>query len=215
MSTKKDGYSNMEECKLLKIKVFSGENFLNLMMINNTIKNDVSVLIKVKQISSYGNDSCGGMSGRDIMALSVGLYVSCKFNYLEERVKQCEYLAEGFYKNGIKGIVIPSGGHGVYINMDEFFDYKRGHHTFTGQGIALKLIRRYCIRVAELGDYYMEYDLKNDEQKEEVCNVVRFAINRSICSNEHLDYVIATVKDLYEDRESIPNIKIVWGHNLP
>ena len=96
-----------------------------------------------------------------------------------------------------------------------FLNNKRGHHTFAGQGIALELIRRYGIRVAELGDYYMEYDLKNDEQKEEVCNVVRFAINRSMYSNEHLDYVIATVKDLYEDRESIPNNKIVWGHNLP
>ena len=63
---------------------------------DNTIKKDVGVLIKVKQISSYGNDSYGGMSGRDIMALSVGLYESCKFNYLEERVKQIEYLAEGF-----------------------------------------------------------------------------------------------------------------------
>ena len=115
-------------------------------------------MIKVKQISSYGNDSCGGMNGRDKMALSIGLYESVKFNYLEERVKQCEYLAEGFYKNGIKDVVIPSGGHGVYFNMDEFFDYKRGHHTFAGQGIALKLIRRYGIRVAKLGDYYMEYD---------------------------------------------------------
>ena len=66
-----------------------------------------------------------------------GLYESYKFNYCEERVKQCEYLAEGFYKNGIKGIVIPSGGHGVYINMDEFFDYKRGHEIFAGQGFAL------------------------------------------------------------------------------
>ena len=53
-----------------------------------------------------------------------------------------------------------------------FLNNKRGHHTFAGQGIALELIRRYGIRVAELGDYYMEYDLKNDEQKEEVYNVL-------------------------------------------
>ena len=61
----------------------------------------------------------------------------------------------------------------------------------------------------------MEYDLKTPEQKEEVCNVVRFAINRSMFSQEHLDYVIAAVKALYEDREKIPNMKILWGHNLP
>ena len=51
--------------------------------------------------------------------------------------------------------------------------------------------------------------------KEEVCNVVRFTINRSMYSKEYLDYVIAAVKALYENRESIPNSKIIWGHNLP
>ena len=98
--------------------------------------------------------------------------------------------------------------------MDEFFDYKRGHETFAGQGFALELIRGYGIRVAELGDYSMEYDLKNNEQKEEVYNVVRFAINRSMFRREHLDYIISTVRALYDNMESIPNMKIVWKHNL-
>ena len=97
----------------------------------------MGILKIVKQITCYGNDSFGRMSGRDIMVLEAGLYKSCKFNYLEERVKECEYLAEWFYKNGIKGVVIPSGDYGVYINMDEFFDYKRGHEIFAGQGFAL------------------------------------------------------------------------------
>ena len=71
------------------------------------------------------------------------------------------------------------------------------------------------IRVSELGDFSMEYDLKTPEQQAEVCNVVRFAIDRSRLTKEHLDYVIAAVKALYEDRENIPNMRIVWGHNLP
>ena len=103
----------------------------------------------------------------------------------------------------------------VYINMDEFFDGKRGHETFAGEGFSLELIRRYGIRVSELGDYSMEYDLKTPEQQAELANVVRFAIDRSRLTQEHLDYVIAAVKALYEDRESIPNMRIVWGHNLP
>jgi len=155
------------------------------------------------------------MSGRDIMALAVGLYECCNVNYLKERVEQCEYLAQGFYKAGVKGVVLPAGGHGVYINMDEFFDGKRGHESFAGEGFSLELIRRYGIRVSELGDYSMEYDLKTPEQQAEVCNVVRFAINRSQFSQEHLDYVIAAVKALYEDRENIPNMRITLGHKLP
>ncbi len=70
--------------------------------------------------------------------------------------------------------------------MDTFFDGKKGHETFAGQGFALELIRRYGIRVSELGDYSMEYDLKTPEQKEEVCNVFRFAINRSMFSQKSI-----------------------------
>ena len=58
-------------------------------------------------------------------------------------------------------------------------------------------------------------DLKTPEQQAELANVVRFAIDRSRLTQEHLDYVIAAVKALYEDRESIPNMRIVWGHKLP
>ena len=49
--------------------------------------------------------------------------------------QQCEYLAQGFYKAGVKGVVLPAGGHAVYINMDEFFDGKRDHTTFAGDGL--------------------------------------------------------------------------------
>ncbi len=213
-SLKKDGHANMGGMLAFRDKGLFWQNFSDFNE-DGTVKTDVGVLLKVKQISCYGNDSYGGMSGRDIMALAAGMYECCNFNYLKERVEQCEYLAQGFYKAGVKGVVLPAGGHGVYINMDEFFDGKRGHESFAGEGFSLELIRRYGIRVSELGDYSMEYDLKTPEQQAEVCNVVRFAINRSVYSQEHMDYVIAAVKALYEDRANIPNMRIIWGHNLP
>ena len=213
-SLKKDGHANMGGILAFRDKGLFWKNFSDFNE-DGSVKTDVGILLKVKQICCYGNDSYGGMSGRDIMALAAGLYESLNVNYLAERVGQCEYLAQGFYKAGIKGVVLPAGGHGVYINMDEFFEGKRGHDTFAGEGFSLELIRRYGIRVSELGDYSMEYDLKTPEQQAEVCNVVRFAINRSQLSREHLDYVIAAVKALYEDRESIPNMRIVAGHSLP
>ncbi|MBQ5950567.1 MAG: tryptophanase [Lachnospiraceae bacterium] len=214
MSAKKDGHANMGGMLAFRDKGLFWKNFTDFNE-DGSVKMDVGVRLKVKQISCYGNDSYGGMSGHDIMALTVGLYESCNFHYLDERVKQVEYLADGFYKAGVKGVVLPAGGHAVYINMDEFFDGKRGHDSFAGEGFSLELIRRYGIRVSELGDYSMEYDLKTPEQQAEVANVVRFAIDRSRLSQEHLDYVIAAVKALYEDRESIPNMRIVWGHKLP
>lgn len=214
MSAKKDGHANMGGMLAFRDKGLFWQKFSDFNE-DGSMKMDVGVRLKVKQISCYGNDSYGGMSGHDIMALAVGLYESCDFNYMDSRVKQVEYLAQGFYKAGVKGVVLPAGGHAVYINMDEFFDGKRGHDTFAGQGFSLELIRRYGIRVAELGDFSMEYDLKTPEQQTELANVVRFAIDRSRLTQEHLDYVIAAVKALYEDRESIPNMRILWGKNLP
>ena len=178
MSAKKDGHANMGGMLAFRDRGLFWKNFSDFNE-DGSVKRDVGVLLKVKQISCYGNDSYGGMSGRDIMALAVGLYESCDFHYLDERVKQCDYLAEGFYKAGVKGVVLPAGGHAVYINMDAFFDGKRGHESFAGEGFSLELIRRYGIRVSELGDYSMEYDLKTPEQQAEVANVVRFAIDRS------------------------------------
>ena len=214
MSAKKDGHANMGGMLAFRDRGLFWQKFSDFNE-DGTVKTDVGVLIKVKQISCYGNDSYGGMSGRDIMALACGLYESCDFGYMHDRVQQCEYLAQGFYKAGVKGVVLPAGGHAVYINMDEFFDGKRDHTTFAGTGFSLELIRRYGIRVSELGDFSMEYDLKTPEQQAELANVVRFAIDRSRLTQEHLDYVIAAVKALYEDRESIPNMRIVWGHKLP
>ncbi|MCB6343131.1 tryptophanase [Enterocloster lavalensis] len=213
-SLKKDGHANMGGILAFRDKGLFWKNFSDFDAEGNVVT-DVGILLKVKQISSYGNDSYGGMSGRDIMALAAGLYECGRVEYLKERVDQCEYLAQGFYKNGVKGVVLPAGGHGVYINMDEFFDGKRGHDSFAGAGFSLELIRRYGIRVSELGDFSMEYDLKTPEQQTEVCNVVRFAVNRSQLSREHLDYVIAAVTELYKDRKSIPNMRITLGHKLP
>ena len=214
MSAKKDGHANMGGMLAFRDKGLFWQNFSDFNE-DGSIKMDVGVRLKVKQISCYGNDSYGGMSGRDMMALAVGLKESCNFHYLHDRISQCNYLAEGFYDAGVKGVILPAGGHGVYINMTEFFDGKRGHETFAGQGFSMELIRRYGIRTSELGDYSMEYDLKTPEQQAEVCNVVRFAINRSQLTKEHLDYVIEAVAELYKDRESIPNMRIVQGRTLP
>ena len=214
MSAKKNGHANMGGMLAFRDKGRFWKKFSDFNE-DGTVKTDVGVLLKVKQISCFGNDSYGGMSGRDIMALATGLYEECNFHYQEARVEQCEYLAQGFYKAGVKGVILPAGGHGLYINMTEFFDGKRGHETFAGQGFSIELIRRYGIRTSELGDYSMEYDLKTPEQQEELCNVVRFAVNRSQLTQEHMDYVIAAVKALYEDRDSIPNMRIVKGRTLP
>ena len=213
-SLKKDGHANMGGILAFRDKGLFWKNFSDFDA-EGKVVTDVGILIKVKQISCYGNDSYGGMSGHDIMALAAGLYECGRFEYLKERVGQCEYLAQGFYQNGVKGVVLPAGGHGVYLNLGEFFDGKPGPGAFAGAGFSLEPSRPFRVRGAELGGFCLGYWFKNPETAKEVCNVVRFAINRSQLSQEHLDYVIAAVTELWKDRESIPNMKITLGHTLP
>ena len=82
MSAKKDGHANMGGMLAFRDKGLFWKNFSEFNE-DGSVKTDVGVLLKVKQISCYGNDSYGGMSGRDIMALACGLYESCDFNYHE------------------------------------------------------------------------------------------------------------------------------------
>ena len=213
MSAKKDGHANMGGMLAFRDKGLFWKNFSDFDENGNLIT-DVGVTLKVKQISCYGNDSYGGMSV--VTSWLWQLPVRELRLQLHERARCTVQLSGRRLLQGWRqGRCSAGRRHAVYINMDEFFDGKRGHDTFAGEGFSLELIRRYGIRVSELGDYSMEYDLKTPEQQAELANVVRFAIDRSRLTQEHLDYVIAAVKALYEDRESIPNMRIVWGHKLP
>lgn len=212
-SLKKNGHSNMGGLLAFRDKGLFWKKFSEFNE-DGSVKVDIGHLLKVRQISAYGNDSYGGMSGHDIMALAQGLYEEARFDYQDERVRQCQYLADALTKNGVP-VVQPAGGHGIYIDVDRFFDYKRNHESFAGQALSLEMVHRYGIRCSELGDFSMEYDLKTPEQQKEVCNVVRLAINRSQFSKQHMDYIIAALTQLYQDRDTIPNLKITFGHTLP
>ncbi len=106
MSAKKDGHANMGGMLAFRDKGLFWQKFSDFNE-DGTVKTDVGVLLKVKQISCYGNDSYGGMSGRDIMALAVGLYESCDFNYMNERVAQCNYLARASIRPASRALCSP------------------------------------------------------------------------------------------------------------
>jgi tryptophanase len=206
ISFKKDGMANMGGGLFFRDRGVFHQRF----SVNNE---DIGVKLKERQISAYGNDSYGGMSGRDIFALAGGLYEVVKFEYLKQRIAQCEYLAEGFRQNGLP-VILPAGGHAVYLDMTRFFDGKRVPADFAGVGFCVELLRRYGIRVSELGYFAFEYDKKPTEQQREIVNQVRFALPRNVLNKEHLDYTIAAVAELYRERESIPCMKIVRGAQL-
>lgn len=82
---------------------------------------DIGVRIKESQILQYGNDSYGGLSGRDIMAAAVGMHEVCKEAYLRTRINQIRKMAAMMAEEGLP-VILPSGGHAVYLDMDKFFE---------------------------------------------------------------------------------------------
>ncbi|MFX1374290.1 MAG: tryptophanase [Promethearchaeota archaeon] len=206
ISFKKDGLANIGGGFFFKDKGTFHRKF--------SIEEDIGISLKEKQILTFGNDSYGGMSGRDIMALATGLYEVVQEPYLNERKLQVRNFARKLAQNNIP-VILPAGGHAVYINMDKFFEGMESKiEDFKGVGFTLELIRHYGIRAAELGPFAFEWDKKTPEQQKGVLNLVRFAVPRNVYGPSHIDYAVAAITELYNNRNKIPKVKISRGAKL-
>jgi tryptophanase len=175
---------------------------------------DIGIRLKEKQILTFGNDSYGGLSGRDIMSIASGLFEVVNEPYLQNRIGQTHYFARRLTENGIP-VVLPAGGHAVYMDMDRFFRKTPNRpEDFRGIGLIIELIRRYGIRASEVGPFSFEWDLKSEEQRQGILNLVRFAIPRNLYSKEHFDYAVAAVTELHENEHVIPKVRITRGASL-
>ena len=81
----------------------------------------IGILLKEKQIRIFGNDSYGGLSGRDLMTITLGLTQVVCNDYLTQRIRQVQKFAEKLDDAGVP-IVLPVGGHAIYIDIDRFFE---------------------------------------------------------------------------------------------
>ncbi|HUW89479.1 MAG TPA: tryptophanase [Candidatus Nanopelagicaceae bacterium] len=175
---------------------------------------NIGTKLKEKQILTFGNDSYGGLSGRDIMALAVGLYEVVKEPYLAERIRQVREFARKLAKNGVP-VVLPAGGHAVYINVEEFFKGTDMEiDDFGGVGFTIELLKHYGIRACELGPFAFEWDKKTPEQRKGILNLVRFAVPRNVYDTSHIDYAVAAITELHRNRDKIPKVKVSRGSDL-
>lgn len=204
ISFKKDGLANMGGGLFFRDQGLFHQRFSKV--------KDVGLILKEKQILTFGNDSYGGMSGRDIMALCRGLYEVTKDSYLQSRTHQSQDLAMGLAKKGIP-VIVPPGAHAVYIDVNKFFP-ERKWSDFAGVGLTIELLRKYAIRGCELGAFAFEFDQRESLPDPIPPNLVRFAIPRNVYGPEHIDYTIEALGELYEKREEIPNVVIVRGQEL-
>ncbi len=166
------------------------------------------------QIIKEGHPTYGGMSGRDIMALSVGLKIITKEEYLTHRIKQVSDLGNEMHKKGIP-VLMPVGGHAVYLDINKFFERTNiKPNDFGGVSFTAILLAAYGHRACELGNFAFGYlDEKGNDVFPEV-NFVRFAIPRLRYEKQDLDFVAESVKVLYENKEKIPPVEVSYGKDL-
>jgi tryptophanase len=177
-------------------------------------REDIGVRMKERQILTFGNDSYGGLSGRDIMSIASGLYEVVSQPYLQQRIGQTQTFARRLAENGVP-VVLPAGGHAVYIDMQRFFRRTRNRmDDFRGIGMIVELIRRYGIRCSEVGPFSFEWDQKSEAQRQGMLNLLRFAIPRNLYGHEHIDYAVAAITELYQNEHAIPRMVITRGASL-
>ncbi len=168
------------------------------------------------QIDKEGHPTYGGLSGRDIMTLAVGLKTVAREEYLTYRINQVRDFGEKLHKQGLP-VMTPIGGHAVYLDVNKFFeDTDMKPEDFGGVGFTAVLLAAYGHRAIEMGYFaFGSYDKMTGKEVLPEFNFMRFAIPRLRYEKQDLDSVAEAVKVLYESRDKIPPVRVTYGRELP
>ena len=190
MSAKKDGLVNI-----------GGFIALNSDEIAEKITN---LLILVEGFPTYG-----GLAGRDLEAIAVGLGEVLDEEYLSFRINQVGNLGEMLTENGIP-IVLPPGGHAIYINALDFLP-NIPRDQFPAQALTTALYIEAGVRAVEIGSLMFAHkDPKTGETVYPDLELVRLAIPRRVYTNMQMNYVAEALINLHKNSEKIKGLKITY-----
>jgi tryptophanase len=150
-------------------------------------------------ILTEGYPTYGGLAGRDLEAIAVGLEEILDPDYLEYRIASTAYLGRHIADNGVP-IVEPPGGHAIYIDAGRML----GHiprSQFPGQALAVEIYRHAGIRSVEIGSVMF-----GDKARHEL---LRLAIPRRVYTQSHIDYVVEAILEVNQAKERIRGLEMV------
>ncbi|NLC04451.1 MAG: tryptophanase, partial [Tissierellia bacterium] len=165
-------------------------------------------LVKGRTISFEGFTTYGGLSGRDLEALSIGLYEGLDEDYLKYRSGQMEYLASKLDDAGI-AYQSPIGGHGVFIDAREMFPHIP-YNEFPGQALAVELYLEAGIRTCDIGSYMLGNDPDTGEQLKADFDFTRLAIPRRVYTQSHFDVMADALIAIKARADQVKGYKITW-----
>ncbi len=151
----------------------------------------------------------GGMAGRDMAALAVGLNESTEFDYLETRIKQVEYLGEKLRNYGVP-IQYPIGGHAIFVDANKVLP-NVPKEQFRAQTLGVELYLEGGVRGVEIGAILADRDPVTRENRYPKLELLRLAISRRVYTNNHMDVIAAALKNVYDRRNEITSgVEITW-----
>ncbi len=188
MSAKKDGLVNMGGFLAVKDKALS-DACTNLLIITE------------------GFATYGGLSGRSMEAIAVGLEEVFEPDYLKYRIRSTAYLGEKLYKMGVP-LIYPIGGHAVYIDARAFYP-QIPVEQYPGQAMVCELYLKGGIRSVEIGSVMFGKKDKDGKFIPAPNELVRLAIPRRVYTQSHIEYVIEVFEKMFEGKENVKGMKII------
>ncbi|MBP9018790.1 MAG: tryptophanase [Bacteroidales bacterium] len=210
IKTREKGYENKSIREIVR-EMFSYADFMTMSSKKDAIVNIGGFIgfrhekdwisCQMYNIMFEGYITYGGMSGRDMNALAVGLYEGTEFDYLETRISQVAYLGHKLDEYGIP-YQRPSGGHAIFLDAKKILTHVP-KEQFIAQTLGVELYLESGVRAVEIGTLLADRDPDTRENRYPELELLRLAIPRRVYTNNHMDYIAAAVKNVFDRRESI------------
>ena len=155
-----------------------------------------------------GLHTYGGMSGRDMEALAIGIAESVEDDYLEARIGQVRYLGQLLDDWGIP-VVQPIGGHAVFLDAKKFYDHMP-QERFPAQTLAANLYLDSGVRAMERGIVSAGRDPETGEHRRPDLELVRLTLPRRVYTQAHMDVAAEAVKAVHDRRAEAVGLEMVY-----
>lgn len=188
MSAKKDAFANIG-------------GFLAL--------HDEALALKCRNllIITEGFPTYGGLAGRDLEAIAIGLREVMEESYLQYRIRSIEYLTEKLIAANVP-VMRPGGGHAVYLDAKNFLTHIPVEQ-YPGQALACALYLEGGIRSVEIGSLmFGKYDENNTLIPAQM-ELVRLAFPRRVYTQSHVDYVAEVIIEVFKNKTEIRGLNII------
>jgi tryptophanase len=158
-------------------------------------------------ILTEGFPTYGGLAGRDLEAIAVGLEEALEEDYLRYRIVSTEYVANGLRRAGVP-IVEPPGGHAVFVDARAMLPHVPPLE-YPGQSLAIEFYRVGGIRSCEIGSVMFAAKDAAGREVPAPLELVRLAIPRRVYTQSHMDYVVEAIAEVSANRDRLRGVTII------